>query len=313
MALIAMPPSRQEWLALRSAYVGASEVAALFGCEPDYALSHYALWHVKAGNAPAPDVGGPRVEWGLRLEAVIAEGAALENGWAISKGRYATDDECRLGASLDFEIASDPDEEGPGVLETKAVDFLIHRRNWTDGEPPLHILLQLQAQLGASGFKWGAVAALVGGNDLRTYRYKARPDLIRQIKQRVAGFWLSIARNSPPPVDGSDGAAHVIRALYPEPVDEAVDMSARNEWPEAVWAFLAAQTAKKEAEENYALARNRVMALMGDAKRGYGGGYSVTMSVTPEKAPRAPRPGEMIPGRAETRRLIAKETVEPVA
>ncbi len=46
-----------EWHAQRARNVGASEIAALFGVQPDYALSHYALWHVKAGKAPPP-VGG---------------------------------------------------------------------------------------------------------------------------------------------------------------------------------------------------------------------------------------------------------------
>lgn len=305
-----MPASRDEWLALRGRFIGSSEVAALFGVQAAYQQSHYALWHTKRGIEPPP-VGGPRVAWGKRLEAVIAEAVAEEHGYAVTPGRYAIAEGCRAAASLDFEVAADPAGEfqGPGVLETKNADWLIHKRQWTDGEPPLHILLQLQHQLLCTGWQWGAVAALVGGNDLRLYRYAARPKLIADIRRRIDAFWAS---KEPPPVDGSDSASHVLAALYSAPVDDALDMSGHNEWPDAVDGFLRAAAAKKEAEAEYGLARNRVAALLGNHKRGYGAGFSVTTVITPARPSRPPEPGEVIPGRAESRRYIAK-IQEPVS
>jgi len=304
-----MPSTRGEWLALRAKYVGASAVAALFGVQADYQLSEFALWHVKAGSAPEPDISGPRLTWGLKLEEVIGAAAAEEKGWTVRRGRYAIADDCDLGASLDFEIDADPtgEFEGPGVLETKNVDWLVHKRKWVDEEPPPHILLQLQAQLAATGYTWGAVASLVGGNDLRIYPYAARPTLIAEIKRRVTAFWQSIADGRRPSVDGSAGASHVLAHLYAEPADDAVDMSYSNEWPEAVAGFLAAQKARKEADAGYDLAKNRVVALLGGHKRGWGAGYSVSTAITPAKPDREAAPGEIIKGRAETRRYTAKE------
>jgi predicted phage-related endonuclease len=306
MPLIPMPASREEWLDLRKGYVGASEVAALFGCQAAYALSHFALWHVKRGVTPPP-VEGPRVTWGKRLEEVVALAVREEHGYDVAHGRYGIAEECRAGASLDFEIAADPVGEhvGPGVLETKSVDWLIHRRQWTDGEPPPHILLQLQHQLACTGFAWGAVACLVGGNDLRVYRYAARPTLGAEIKRRVNAFWQSITANEPPDVDGSDGASRILAQLYPELDDEGVDMSASNEWPEAVQGFMAAQAAKKAATEDYDEARNRLADLLGPHKHGWGAGYSVNTSVTPAKDPRPAREGEIISGRKESRKYTA--------
>ena len=311
MSLIPMPPTREAWLELRKGYVGASSVAALFGCQADYQLSHYALWHVKAGTAPEPELSGPRLAWGLKLEEVIATAAAEEKGWTVTRGRYAIADDCRLGASLDFEIAADPtgEHEGPGVLETKNSDWIQHRRTWTDDEPPPHILLQLQAQLLASGRSWGAIAALVGGNDLKIYPYAARPKLHAEIKARVDAFWASIEAGHPPPVDGSDGAARVLAHLYAAPTDDTVEMSASNEWPEAVADFAKAGAAKKAANDTYDLAKNRVIALLGNHKRGWGGGWAVNTAITPAKPDRSALPGEIIKGRAETRRYTVKEMI----
>ena len=71
------------------------------------------------------------------------------------------------GAAPDREIG----DRGGGVLEIKTVDWLVRAR--LGREPPPHILLQLQAQLGVTGREWGAVAALVGGNELRIWEYQA--------------------------------------------------------------------------------------------------------------------------------------------
>jgi predicted phage-related endonuclease len=304
-----------EWHSERARHVGSSEIAALFDLTdtevPGYMMRRFALWHVKAGNAPPPPVDVNRTKWGLQLEAVIAQAAAQECGWQIAKGGYVIDPTTPgLGCSLDYVIAADPDEDGPGALEAKNVDWLIHKRAWTEAEPPFHVILQLQHQLAATGFTWGAVAALVGGNDLRVYRYRARPRIIEDIRRRVTEFWQSVKSGAAaPPVDGSDSASHVVASLYPEIADDAIDMDLSNEWPEAVDAFFAAGEARKQINREYDEAKNRVALLLDGHKRGYGAGWSVTCSVTPENPGREPRPGELIGKRAEVRRYTAKEMV----
>ena len=98
-------------------------------------------------------------------------------------------------------------------------------------------------------------------------------------------------------------------AFFTDPAlvaDDAIDMRGSNEWPEAVAEFLVAGERKRDAEKAYQAARNRVEALMAGHKRGWGGGYAVSVSVTPANPGRPAKPGEMIGARAETRRLNAK-------
>lgn len=297
-----------EWHALRARHVGGSEVAALFGVQPDYALSHYALWMVKAGRAPAPEVTGPRPAWGLRLEAAIADAAAEQETWKLSKGGYVSDTTTPgLGCTLDFVIDGDPEEQGPGALECKNVDWMVHRRSWTDGEPPVHILLQLQHQLCATGYSWGCVAGLIGGNDLRLYKYKARKPLITEIRRRVSDFWTSIDEGRAPPIDGSDGAAAVLASLYPTLADDAIDLSTNNEWAEAAHELHTAAANRREADKAYDAAKNRVVQLLDGHRRGYGNGWSVNCAITPASPGREPEPGELIGKRSERRVYTAKE------
>jgi predicted phage-related endonuclease len=302
----------QAWHDLRARHIGGSEIAALFdlprGETPAYLTSRFALWHIKAGNAPPLFVDNPRVKWGLKLESVIAEAAAEEFGWTYDKGGYVEDETTSgLGCTLDFVIHSDPDETGPGALEAKNVDWLQHKRSWTGDEPPPHILLQLQHQLAATGYSWGAVVALVGGNDLRCYRYKARPRLIEDIRRRVREFWASIDAGQEPPVDGSDSASAVLAALYPEIIDDSIDMRASNEWAEAAHAFHTAAEARRAANDDYDEAKNRIVKLLDGHKRGWGNGWQVNTAITSPNPGREPKPGELIGKRAEVRKYTAKE------
>lgn len=318
MSMISIVHDSDAWHALRARHVGGSEISALFDLAPEdtpgYARSRYAMWHIKAGNAPPPPVDIKRTGWGLRLEAIIAEAAAEENKWSVQKGGYVSDRECEgLGCTLDFTIEYDPAEKGPGCLEIKNVDWLIHKRSW-ESEPPPHILLQLQHQLAATGYSWGAICCLIGGNDLRTYRYKARPLVIAEIRRKVREFWKSIDEGKEPPVDGSESASHVLKSLFPVVAPDDIDMRANNEWAERAHAFYMAAESRKAADDIYDLEKNRVTQLLDGHKRGWGNGWQVNTvirSENPGKIITAADVGKVIGARKESRSYIAKEMEIP--
>lgn len=313
MSLYAIPADEREWRALRARHVGASEVAALYGAQPDYAPSLYVLWHVKAGLAELPPASGERVEWGLRIEEAIAQAAAEREGWTLLRGRYASHD-CGLGATLDRIIADGASPDGAagcGVLELKNVDRVAFQRHWKE-EPPLHILLQLQAQLLATGFRWGAIAALVGGNELRVWRYTARPKLHADMERRVRQFWEDVRAGRKPPVDGSAGALEVLRQLSPDlmPPDNELDMTEDAEAAELVKRLADIRAQARQLEKQESEAKARLLEKLGRHARARGCGFVLSQAVTAAKPARPAEPGEMIPGRAETRRLIISETGE---
>ncbi len=305
MALSPPPPDRAAWLALRNRSVGSSEQATLWGVEADYAPSLFKLWHIKAGLASDTFAGNRLTKWGLLLEEVIATAVAEEKGWTVRKGRYAVaDDTPGMAATLDFEIDRDPTGQhlGPGILETKNVQWLIARRYWTEEEPPPHIILQLQHQFACTGYSWGAIGALVGGNELRILPFTADPDIIASSKQRVTDFWRSIAENRPPPADGGAGVPEVLRQMYPEVGDPAIDLSGDNEFSTQIDELIEASAARKAAEKRYHAASNALMAKLGPHRRGFTrDGFSASIVVVKERPTRPARIGDMIPGRAESR------------
>jgi putative phage-type endonuclease len=316
MPLIPIPEDRAAWLALRGGYVGASEVAALFGMQPQYARGIWALWQVKAGRAQDEFDAGPRAAWGLRLEEAIATAAAEREGWDVRPGMFAIHEDCHgMAATLDRIIAAPTAEErergwtGPGVLELKSVDWLTHRGSWGE-EPPTHILLQLQAQLACTGYQWGAFAALVGGNDLHIYRYGRRPKIIAAIESRVESFWASVRAGKTPAPDGSDATFRVLRELHPTPADEPADLTDDNEAPVLAAEVLRLAAERKAIEKQEADAKAALLVKLGDHRAAMLRGFRISQAITPEKPPTpitAEMIGQSLPGRAESRRLIVKE------
>lgn len=254
-----------EWHALRAEHVGASEVAALFGCQPDYAMSHYQLWQVKSGRIPAPEVDGPRVRAGKILEAGIAQLVALEHDLKIEQwAGYAQSDSCEgLGCTPDYRMWDDGAE---GLLEIKWVDGLVYKRTWTNDEPPLHIQLQLQTQLHVTGIPSGAIGALVGDKPMIFYS-DYRPKIGAEIEKRVAAFWADVKDGKEPAVDGSDATAAALAAMFPEAMPgESIDMDGDNEFPIRWAALVQAKADKKAAETTEQASKNWLMEKIGTAE-----------------------------------------------
>ena len=305
-----------EWHAMRARHLGASEVAALFNMQAPYQPGIYALWMAKAGRAPLPPVTAERTRWGLLLEDAIAAGAAEREGWDVQPGFYASH-ESGLGATLDrFIPAPGPNDagcEGPGCLELKNVDWLQTRRGkaWA-GEPPMHVVLQLQAQLIATGCTWGAVAWLVGGNELRSLRFKAKPAVQAEMKKRAAAFWQSIREDRPPLPDGSDATYAALLALLPDAAEdrEPADLRGDNAAETAAADYLRGAAMAKEGEALKATARNVLLSKIGASEWAKTNAATVSVARVAPTPSRVANPGEVLKGRAGSVRITVKQYEE---
>ena len=305
--------TREEWLALRRNTIGASEVAALFGAQQPYAMSHYTLWQVKSGRIPEPDVTGDRPRWGLLLEEAIMAGAAERNGWQHYRrsGYVYHPTVAGMGCSPDFLLLDGPAGKPVAAVEAKNADWLIHKREWGD-EPPLHILLQAQHQMACTGLNICHVVALVGGNDLHCYPIERRPRIIAEIERRVAAFWGSIRDGKEPPVDGSESTAAAVAALYPhdDGDDEPLDMSSDNALPDLCANLLTATALRRQYEAAEREAKTSILAKMRTAKAALCNGYRISapeVRGTPDRIITEADVGQIIRGRAPHRRLSVKE------
>ncbi|MBY0355691.1 MAG: YqaJ viral recombinase family protein [Rickettsiales bacterium] len=221
-------PRTPEWHALRRTSIGSSEIAALFGLSPY--LTAFELYHAKRGSIGDNFEDTERMFWGRQLEDAIATGAGEQEHWTVinPKGFYQHATIDGMGATPD-KFIEDAAREGLGIMEVKNVAWPEFKEKWTDGEPPIHYLLQLQHQLACTGLEWGAIVALVGGNDLKVFRYERHEPTVQRIESAVRKFWQDVQAEREPQID--DAAAYaVVKELHPVH-DSEIDLTGDNQLP----------------------------------------------------------------------------------
>ncbi len=296
----------------RARHVGASEIAALFDCSPY--LTHFELWHRKAGNIHTPDFmaeGAPnneRIEAGIRLEPAIIQWACDRWGYVPRETPKHLSNGKGLGGHPDKMVTCP--ERGDGLLEIKTADWLVAKK-WGD-EPPLHYLLQAQAYAGLAGVDWCDVVVLVGGNQLKRFTEVARPKVYADIDRRVAEFWQSVRVNDPPKPDFARDGDTLVEILG-EPTDEVADLRHDNAADDLACDYLKAKSERDAALKWMEECRTELLMKIGDAGRALLPNHRIGAGMTSGSAGTLITPehvGTYVGGRKGWRRFDLKE-VEP--
>lgn len=265
MATITLP-TREEWLAERKTGLGGSDVPVVLGLVPS--KTPFQLWAEKCDLLPEEDLAATieAVDWGLRLQGEICKGFADRTGREVVDAHpyeiIRDDEHPFLFASLD---ALQAREGELGVLEAKNVGtYMAH--DWADGNTPLRYQVQVQAQLRCTEFRWGSIAALVGGNKL-VYRDLQRDDqFLESAIPHLQEFWWHVQNRVPPPVDASPITARVLATLHPDDDGSTVELPAEAQaWHEAL------TTAKEEIKRQQDIAKlneNKLRAAIGSSTFG---------------------------------------------
>ena len=286
------PKDKQEWLEARLQDITSTEVSALFGISPY--LTEFELWYQKKEKNIVELDGNERMKWGNLLESAIANGIAKEQGWKIRPMKeYIREDSLRCGSSFDFCI------EGPatnsqadifikkagldsskawakGILEIKNVDSLVFKNTWEDGEPPLHIQLQVQHQLLVSGFSYAYVGALIGGNNLHLIKQERNEKVIEGIKKRVAKFWESIDNNIPPEPNFSTDSEFIASLYgYAEP-GKFKDLTEDEEAIKLIQEYKEVTDQAKIADKKKKELKAKLLTIIDDAEKAIGNGFSIS-------------------------------------
>lgn len=265
--------SEAHWHKIRQQYVGGSEVAALFG-ECSY-LTRLELWLIKHGDVPGAIEENDRMFWGKLIEDAVGRGVALKKGWRVDNphGYYVCDDTLGMGCTPDRIIFKT--DNVPGLLQIKNVDRLEFLK-WEDAQPPLAKQLQLQHELACAGYSWGAIGALIGGNDLKIYEYEAHAKTITKIKGAVGAFWQSVRDSVQPPAVADDYT--ILKDLYPGYNTSLIDLTADNELPSLCATALDAAERRKVAEKEEKQAKATILQKVGDHGRASCTGFEIKIS-----------------------------------
>lgn len=202
--------------------ISASQVAGLFNRSP-YA-TRWMLYQGFKKGMPLGDDGTPgdRMSWGQRLEPAILRAVADELRLdVVANTRYDVMPDLPLGCTRDADLV-DP-SLGYGVVEVKNVDGLVYRQTWSEEHAPPHIEIQHQAQMmvphPTHGLpKWGVLAALVGGNELKILRRTHSTEMQKDLRSEVIRFFKELGENKEPDPLGTEREVRGLQFLYPERV-----------------------------------------------------------------------------------------------
>ena len=268
------------WHDLRAKHCGGTETSALFGLS-SY-ITKFELYHRKIGNIPEPDFSdNARIFWGRFLESSIAAGVAEIKGWKVKKVTdYMTNDRCPgHGATLDYEIIGDP--RGPGVLEIKTCDFITFRNDWEDEVPPISYELQLQTQFACSGYTWGCIAVLIGGNDMKIFEYEARPRTIAKIEAAVRDFWLMVQNKTPPPPNFEEDH-DVVSQLHNRAGGGWTNLTGNARAESLCKQLMDASKIAADSEKARKACRAELLTMLGNADTATCGDYKITSGMVAE-------------------------------
>lgn len=222
--------------------ISATQVPALFNRSPYetrwtlYQRFIGALDWMKEGDGEDQD----RMYWGKKLQPAIL--SAVADKLKIDKvlhenktDRYMRHPEVPVGCTPDGYMM-DP-QRGLGWIETKNVDGMIFRDQWTPTSPPDHIVLQHQTQLmvplntvqqggpDRHDFpQWGIVAALVGGNALHLYEFTPDAKLHEKIAAEARTFMEQVRGRNEPEVTGDPIELPEIATVWPDFRNEVLDV-----------------------------------------------------------------------------------------
>lgn len=232
-----------DWLQQRMAFIGASEAAAIMGASRyEDALSVYLR---KRGLAPEKEETEP-MRWGKLLETPIAEEFGVRTGRKVFGGSALMRSTIHpfMGCTLDREQARS-ERSDAGVLEIKTAGPWI-ADEWDEGIPVAY-QVQVQHQLIVTGRRWGSVAALIGGQQLKWADIELHENFAKTLIAKLEQFWECVERGTPPPASLSEAGRKALDRMFPQDSGETISLTAEAiDWYEQLEEITAQEAALKK-------------------------------------------------------------------
>jgi len=181
----------------RNKYIGGADIAAL--CGVSRYKGEYEVWLSKTSEA-FQKPSSSAMEWGNRLEKVVADKFAENHAFDLIPGRpIAHPEHAFVGGTPDFIYVEADGSQG--VLEVKTTNQY-NAKDWDNGDCPDEYLLQLQWYLMLTGLTYGYLAVLIGGQDYREVRIIADVKLHKNMLAIAQNFWHNyVETRTPPPCE----------------------------------------------------------------------------------------------------------------
>jgi len=305
MAIIQVEPDSQEWLDLRHRDLTASDVAVFF--DPKSFKTELGLYYEKRAEHPPQQVkygddNYVRMQAGKFLEPFIAAVFEEETGIKIEpfNGYVRSDEVDRYACTPDYYYPTLADgtildivrgnhtapitaDDGPGLAELKIANTMSWNNNYTDNEPPLKYLVQLQEQLDVVKYNWGMIVTLVDCDAIDIAVYRRDPEACAAIRQRVKEFWHKVDNGIEPDISDRVQDSQLMKQIYPDLQEEIVDLSDNMDLFNACEAYGEAHLEYKGADSHKVQNSNIVAQIVKNNAMTHCGIYQIKRSVSEVK------------------------------
>lgn len=250
--------NHEEWLELRSKYIGGSDAAAVVGLNPW--CSPYSLWAEKTKRLPAFE-GNLATEVGTWLEDFIAKKFEQVTGKKVRRVNqsFINDQYPWAIANIDRDVIGE--DEG---LECKSTSEL-NLKKYKNGEFPANYYVQCVHYLAVTGKKRWNLAVLIGNKEFKTFVIERDEDEIAALMGEEEEFFHYIETDTPPMIDGTKPTTEAISSVYPTSNGSSVDLflCANN-----INQYLELSKQIKELEQQKDAIANNIKEFLKDAETG---------------------------------------------
>lgn len=263
--------------------IGGSDCAALFGKSPWKTIHEVYISKIgltKPETAPEPTIWQ---EIGLEMEPAIIKlflkrrpgKTVIEHPPFDRSEKYPF-----MIGHLDGLIKN---EKGliEGVLEIKTSGWGKAGQWGLEGtdEVPENYNLQVHHYMALTGLRYAEIAVLMGGSDFKIFRVDRNEKLIEALVAQEKYFWETyVVPQVPPPIDGTEGATRMLRAIYPDSDDTVI--SASEELHKTVLKFFGKRDEVEVREAELLALKNEIIASMEESGVLTGQGYKITNKKT---------------------------------
>jgi len=265
--------SYEEWKEQRRKGIGGSDAGVVAGLNKWKAPIR--LYLEKIGEFQDEEQN-EAMYWGNKMEDLVAKEYSERTGNYVERRNFILihPEHDWMIANLDRVIYPNDDSKGPGVLECKNVSEY-RKEEWKDDEVPPEAYCQLMHYLAVTGYQWGVIAALVGGNKFVWKEFVRDEDFINSLISIESEFWKRVEDRNPPPMDESEDSKDILKLLYPESVPDS-SIQLPEDIRDTLLDWMRLKKEIKELDLQKDERENRIKALLGENEKGYLGNLCVT-------------------------------------
>lgn len=260
--------THEEWLDIRSKYIGGSDASAVIGMNP-YA-SRYSLWAEKTGKTPGFE-GNLTTKVGAYLEQLVADLFEEETGKKVRKKNSTMVNDLYPFACANVDRMVVGEKAFLEIKTTNSIPLMKKLRN--SDEFPEQYYCQVVHYLAVTGLEKAYLAVLINCRELKIYEMERDEAEIDALMGAEKDFWNLVETNTPPSPDGSEATSETLKTLYPNSTDDTVDLFAYNSFLDQYCDLTSQIKALTDLKDEVG---NKVKEFMKEAGRGESDRFQVS-------------------------------------